>query len=226
MKNKKLITIISVTLLLVVAVAGTLAWLTDRDSVANTFTVGNVDITLDEAAVDENGEPVLDPAGNPVDRVKENNYHLIPGESYVKDPTVTVEKKSEPSYVRMIVKVNCVDALDKIFADNTIALTDVFGGYDPAVWNYNGNKVVTEDGVEKRVYEFRYKEAVGTMDPAEEKVLPALFTTLTVPGAISGEEMKTIADLKIEVEGHAIQVATFESNEDGAWAAFDTHYNK
>ena len=238
MKNKKLIILISMTLIMVVAIAGTLAWLTDRDSVKNTFTVGDVQIELDEAVVDEDGNP-LDNSNQPVDKVEDaartevgNNYHLIPGQTYVKDPTVTVIANSEESYVRMIVKVNKVAELDAVFAahkdSGEVTLDKIFGGYDEDIWVYEGSEIVTEEvegkDVEKRVYEFRYKETVTTMGSEEDKELPALFETITVPGVISGEEMKTLAELAIEVEGHAIQVATFENDVEGAWAAFDAQY--
>ena len=81
-KSKVLITILCAVLLVTVSVLGTLAYLTSQDEVVNTFTVGKVNITLDEAAVNADGTEI---AG--ADRVKENNYHLIPGQTYVKDPT-------------------------------------------------------------------------------------------------------------------------------------------
>jgi len=62
------------------SVFGTLAYLTATDTVTNTFTVGKVQITLDEAPVDANGETTDG------DRVKKNNYHLLPGHEYDKDP--------------------------------------------------------------------------------------------------------------------------------------------
>ena len=51
MKNTKkvLALILCFATVAAIAVAGTLAWLTDRESVTNTFTVGKVDITVDEA---------------------------------------------------------------------------------------------------------------------------------------------------------------------------------
>ena len=56
--NKTLIVILAVVAVVVASVLGTLAYLTDRSSVENTFTVGNVDIKLDEAVIDEDGNPV------------------------------------------------------------------------------------------------------------------------------------------------------------------------
>lgn len=50
-------------------------------------------------------------------------------------------------------------------------------------------------------------------------VLDALFDTVTVPNTMTGEQLATIADLKITVEAHAIQATGF-ANADEAWTAF------
>jgi predicted ribosomally synthesized peptide with SipW-like signal peptide len=101
--TKALLAILCVVLLVAGSVMATLAYLTDSDEVKNTVTVGKVDITVDESEVTPDGEPV-----DGADRVDGNEYHLIPGQSYVKDPTMTVKKGSEESYVRMLVSVNCL----------------------------------------------------------------------------------------------------------------------
>ena len=52
-KAKKVVALALCAVMLVVgSVAGTMAYLTSNDSVTNTFTVGNVVITLDETNVD------------------------------------------------------------------------------------------------------------------------------------------------------------------------------
>ena len=49
MKKKKIITVcLVVALVAVFAIGGSLAYFTDEDTKDNTFTVGNVDIVLDE----------------------------------------------------------------------------------------------------------------------------------------------------------------------------------
>lgn len=95
-KAKKILLLVLCAALLVSAsVMGTLAYLTSTtDTVQNTFTVGKVVITMDEAKVDEYGVPV-----NPEVRVINNGYKLIPGHTYTKDPTIHVEEGSEPCYV-------------------------------------------------------------------------------------------------------------------------------
>ena len=79
-----------------------MAWLTDTQNTVNTFTIGKVEITVDEAAVTPEGAPI-----EGADRVKGNVYHLVPGKTYVKDPTLTVLADSEAAYVRMLLTLNC-----------------------------------------------------------------------------------------------------------------------
>lgn len=78
-RTKKLVAMIAVALTLCMAVGGTLAWLTDTtDEVVNTFTIGNVDISLDETTSD---------------------YQMVPGCTIAKDPKVTVKADSEDCWV-------------------------------------------------------------------------------------------------------------------------------
>lgn len=96
---------LALVLLLGCGIGGTLAWLMDSTStVTNTFTVGNIDITLDEARVDQDGN-FLDKDKNVVntlaeaERVTNNQYQAIPGKTYSKDPTLTVKKGNEKCYL-------------------------------------------------------------------------------------------------------------------------------
>lgn len=206
--KKALLFTFCAVLLVVASVLGTMAYLTSSDTVTNTFTVGKVNIDLDEAKVDKNGVVV-----SPEERVKANTYHLLPGHEYVKDPTVTVKAGSEESYVRMIVTINEQSDLDAIFAPNGLPLSDFFGGVS-SEWTLYGEK---ENADDTRSYEFRYKETVAA--PDGDVVLDDLFETINVPGEITKEQLETISDLKIEVEAHAIQADGF-ADADAAWAAF------
>lgn len=209
--TKILLACLCVMVIMTGSVLGTLAFLTDRESVTNTFTVGQVDITVDEAKVNPDGSPVPG-----ADRVMGNQYHLLPGMTYTKDPTMTVKADSEEAYVRLMVTFNCASQLDAIFAPTGADLIAIFTGYDESTWIYKGK---TEDATNNTItYEFRYKEIVKP-DGANDVVLDALFDSFTVPGFLTGEHLKSIENLKIEVEGHAIQAASF-ANEDAAWEAF------
>lgn len=230
--NKTLIVVLAVVAVVVASVLGTLAYLTDRSSVENTFTVGNVDIKLDEAVTDEDGNPVDDDNDGKPDRTPDGNeYHLVPGESYTKDPTITVKANSEESYVRMILTVYNASAVQAIIdADNASGnavkdYADLFAGWDNTKWIYNG---FTADTAANTIsFEFRYATTVaGT---ATDVALEPLFTSIQVPGYATNAQMEQLyaedGAFKIVVEGHAIQAATF-ANANEAWAAFDTQYGE
>ena len=100
-RSKVLSLVLAGTLVVSAGMFGTLAYLTDTAEVKNEFTVGNVDISLDEAKVDEDGEIVPE-----ADRVISNAYKLMPGGNYTKDPTVHVTDDSEDSYLFVKVEKN------------------------------------------------------------------------------------------------------------------------
>lgn len=212
-KTKALLMSLCAVLLVAASVLGTMAYLTDSKDVKNTFTVGNVAIKLDEAKVDENGTQVVDKDGNPVARVTENEYKLLPGHTYVKDPTVTVLTPSVESYVKMTVTFTKANALDAIFAPTGADLTSIFGGYDAATWIYKGN---TKEG-DTRTYEFWYKTTVDATAAAQ--TLEPLFTSIIVPGTINNDQLKSIDGMTINVNAYAIQADGFKDAAE-AWAHF------
>ena len=210
-KTRKILLMAACAVLLVcISVGATVAYLTSTDSVTNTFTVGKVAITLDEAKVNTDGSLVEGAA-----RVKENSYKLLPGHTYNKDPMVTVLNGSEPAYIKMTVTFDKADKLDAIFAPGGADLTSIFNGYDAANWIYKGN---TENTTAKtRTYEFWYKETVGA--PTADVALDALFDSITVPGDITNAQLDTIAGMTITVNAYAIQADGF-ADAAAAWAAY------
>lgn len=210
MKNRKLrkilLTICSAMLLVCLSVGATVAYLTSSAEVKNTFTAGKVQIKLDEAKANTDGTLVAN-----ADRVKANNYKLLPGHTYNKDPMVTVLKGSESSYIKMNVVVTNSAQLDAIGVD----LTKVFVGYDSSNWIYKGNTEDTETNT--RTYEFWYKETVAA--PDADVALDALFDQIVVPSNITNEQLETLAGLTITVTAHAIQSVGFDSA-DAAWEKY------
>ena len=208
---KKTISIVAlVVLVAAVSVLGTLAYLTSQDQVVNTFTVGKVNITLDEMKVTDDGKPVAS-----AERVKANDYKLLPGLTYAKDPTVTVLKGSELSYVKLVVTVSKASESDKLLKECETTLAAVVKGYDVANWILKSN---TEDKANNtRTYEFWYKEAVDAS--AADVKLDALFDQIVVPGNITNVQLASIDGLEIDIVAYAIQADGF-ADADAAWAAF------
>ena len=215
MKNSKLrrilLLVACAVLLVSLSVGATLAYLTSTTgTVKNTFTVGNVNIKLDEAKVDEYGK-------TPDGRTEEGNeYKLLPGHVYAKDPTVTVLGTSEACYVRIVLKITNYDKLQAILGADVLPQDLVNGTWDNASWpcasyEVKGNVATCE---------FRYKEVVER-SKADTK-LPALFTQIKIDGAkVNENNIGTLKDVEIQIQAHAIQADGFDDAA-AAWAAYST----
>ena len=84
MKKKILALTLVFALALALGIGGTVAWLTAQTSpVVNTFTVGDINITLAETGTTNNAK----------------NYTFVPGDTLAKDPKVTVTAGSEDCYL-------------------------------------------------------------------------------------------------------------------------------
>jgi len=207
--KKMLMAVVAIVLIVVISVSATFAYLTSEAEVVNTFTVGNVQIELDETDVDLYGEK------DGETRVKANDYKLLPGHSYIKDPVVTVKADSEDAYVRALVTVSDVAKLAQAFGDDYVAEDDVFllqnlvTGWSNDVWEYVG--------YENGTYEFRYTEIVESAT-ADQK-LPALFETIEIPGSIDNDNIALLKGVTVTVVAQAIQADGF-ANADAAWAKF------
>ena len=239
-KTKALLLSLCAVLLVAATVFTTVAYLTSKDAVKNTFTIGKVNIKLDEANVDEGGN-VIEGA----DRVKENSYKLLPGHTYTKDPTVTVLKGSEEAYVRMKVTMNKASDLialctDPEFAEdgptgveNAFPLIRMVKFVEANAAKWDGiipdNMVDTEDMLADEKY-FAYDKATDTLTyyfyytgtaaaPDADVKLATLFDSITVPEWVTGDQLAALDNFKISIVAEAIQADGF-ANADAAWAAF------
>ena len=127
---KTVLLMISVTTLVFSVVSGTFAWLVaETKPVVNTFTYGDIDITLEESDTnDGDGDPYT------------NTYRMVPGHEIEKDPAVTVEKDSEDCWLFVKIEksgepAKFDDFLEFTVADGWTPLKDVEGVYYRAVDN-------------------------------------------------------------------------------------------
>jgi hypothetical protein len=101
MKNKIIIMLTALVLLLSIAVIGTIAYLIDvTTSVENTFVVGDINIDLTETDAIVGTDKLT------------KEYKFVPGDVLVKDPTVTVKKGSEECW--LFVQITETDDLNVI----------------------------------------------------------------------------------------------------------------
>ena len=144
--KKTLITVIC-TVLVCCGIAGsTYAWLMDRtDPVTNTFTAGNINITLSESTA--------------------RNNKMIPGTLISEDPKVTVKANSEDCW--LFIKITKSDNFDtflnyRIEADVWHSLENEEGVFycevasldsDQPFYIFSDNKVYVKPGVTKEQYD-------------------------------------------------------------------------
>ncbi len=190
---KKTLTLaLAFVLVAALAIGGTVAYLTSTSAqVTNTFSVGNVNITLDEKDV-TNGT---------TGRVTENSYKLIPGSDYEKDPTVHVKTPSERCYVFIKVE-NGLGTAEKAAggAYKTIAEQMAEKGWNP---------VAGHAGY------YCYKDVV---DASAADVNLVVFEQFGIKGELSDTEYAALNGKTIKLIACAIQAEGF-GNSDAAFVA-------
>lgn len=205
-KAKKIVALLLCAVLLIGAsVAGTLAFLTSKATVTNSFTVGKVVLGedgkagLDEAKVDEYGVAVT-----PAARVTENTYKLIPGHTYIKDPTIHVGANSEACY--LFVKVeNGIANIEAATATGDDPYTKIAEQVVANGWTLLND--------ETNIY---YKEATKTGETGADYVVFGNFRLA------KNAEVSNYASAKIIVTAYAIQKDGLSVAE--AWAALEEAY--
>lgn len=199
-KTKAILMALCAVLLVAASVMGTLAYLTSTDTVTNTFTVGKVAITLDEAPVDANGQKTNGP------RRTSNEYHLLPGHRYDKDPTVHVAADSEDCY--LFVKV--VNEIADIEAPTTIANQMTANGWavvDPVkgiyVYGPAADPTPVSAGQDKKVFDnFTILGTVTNDQLAGGAVDPSIPDGVTTPN---------YGEAEVIVTAYAVQKDGFET---------------
>ncbi len=107
------------------AIGGTIAWLISKtDPVENTFTYGDINITLTETDTGDNDGDAAT-----------NTYEMVPGTTITKDPEITVEADSEDCwlFVQLNKSANFDTFMDYTLADGWSELEGEAGVYYRAV---------------------------------------------------------------------------------------------
>lgn len=216
--SKKVKSLLLVLCALVFAVAGvfaTLAYLQDGDEVENTVTIGDIEIVMDEGTyggIDKYDGTVTFDFDT---RRQDNEYHLIPGVTYPKDPTIHIAVKSEPAYVFVKVE-NQLKDLEVAAAEDAVNGLPAGTIYDqmiangwvevdatayPGLWVYAGDKCV--DG------------KANIVDAKQDAVDLQVFGQFKVNPTADNEgnpDLNDFADAKINVKALAIQTVGFNGD--------------
>lgn len=218
-KKKALAAIVAVALICCIAAGASLAYLQDKTTVAeNTFTLGKVDIKLDETKLDDKGEPTDE-------RTEEgnDNYHLLPGQTVTKDPVVTVLANSEECYVRAFVTLDHAKEFLEVYRAHGMSIAkalEFFGGISEDWTAQNLGMAAYDEAKNTITVEFRYNETVKTSE--EDQRLDAIVDTVTLPSWVNNTDTEKVPDgFTVTVYAEAIQAKGFD-DADAAWAEFDS----
>ena len=200
-RTKALILALAAILLVVTTVFATVAYLQMQTApVTNTFTAGKVAIELDELEVDIYGAPETDGEGEPTNaRGTGNEYRLVPGLTYTKDPVVRVLPQSEKCYVYVKVE-NGISAIEKAGA------TTIAQQMENNNWSALGNGVTDV-----------YYQLVDRSDANNGKSLP-VFASFTIDSAATNATVGALDDAEVVVTAYAVQADGFDSAY-AAWTA-------
>lgn len=187
MKKKILVACLCVALAVLTVAGTTLAYLTSKAEVKNTFTVGNVKITMDETDTDDSTRNA--------ERDQANSYKLMPGKEYTKDPIIHVDANSENCYLFVTV-------------DNQIAAIEATG--DTAVakqMEAKGWKAV-EGQTNLYVY---VGTTAGASDPlaVTKGTNVAVFEKIVVSDDATNDDLNKVDNKTIVVNAYAVQAEGF-----------------
>ena len=206
MKNRYILILIGVAIISIFSTVATNAYLMKEVSNINGYSIGNVKITLDESNVDELGV-IIDE-----NRVESNSYHLMPGYTYIKDPTITIKNKSVDSYVRVLITINKKDVLNEIYGSD-FKLEDIYSG-----WGDNWSYFKETDNGDERTYEYRYNLVVNG-ENGDNRLEP-IFESFTIPKETTSEQLEKLKGLEVRIIGYGIQTEGF-TNAEAAWENFE-----
>ena len=196
MKKRTLALILALVLVFGAAVGGTIAYLTDTTGpVTNTFTVGEVDITLTETFnTDTNNDQKNDAW----------QAQLIPGTTYTKDPIVTVTADSEDCW--LFVKFEEIGS-PKTYLTYTSNLTAANG------WTQGDDTDIPSNvwyrAVDKAATDTSFQLLAG------DNIYPT--GCISVKDTVTNQNMNTAANAQLVYTAYACQSANMSV--EAAWAA-------
>lgn len=239
MKKKITAVALIVALLAIALIGGTMAYFTDTKDVTNTFTAGNVKITLDEAKVTKNadGDLVADRDNRTSETEKTQSYKLFPGMTVFKDPTITVAADSEDAWIGA--KITIKGDLHSLYGvagyDNLDISKFVSGGLTAQdaeqEFNWNGlsmvyktsDLVIYQDASGKANNTWVMYVFMNNIKKANDTMV--LFDTITVNAEFDKDEMAKLNGATVEVKAFATQANGFKDCFTAMTTAFPSDFN-
>lgn len=200
-RSKALLLILCAMLLLIASALGTVAYLTVQDTVKNTFSVGQVKMTLNDGGEGSAGKRSMRArsTGAPVD---ENDHILMPGHTYTKNHTIHVDAVSEDSYI--FVKV------ENGIASYEAASSAEEGGYRTIADQITANGWTALESAADVYYREYAKSSAGSDF--------AVFDTFKIADNANDAESWGSCDAQVAVTAYAVQKDGFDTAS-AAWMA-------
>lgn len=229
MNKRKILTLaLSLCMIAILAVGGTLAYFTADDKITNVFTAGSVELKLDEAKVEQKLNGNYDKLGSGERTEVDQKYDLHPGIKVDKDPTIYVTTEGElKAYVAAKITVSGAD-LDGVNmiadASSYIDIHQLIKGGEAGkasarIDNWQGLNLVYESE-SAIVYQdassaanagkdewFIYVFFKAPVEGSGNKLV--LFETLEIPATYDNDQMAKLDGLNIDIKAFATQTDTF-----------------
>ena len=204
MKKKILAICIGFVLAVTAITSVTLAYLTDTKTQVNTFTSGNVNITLDEAKVVLDNEGYIASYDGRTDQ-KQSYGIVFPGQTITKDPTIT-NVGSEKAYVaaKVVISADDLDTLIGINDSNLLGYDDILQG---GLLNADNEDKCTIIPVKESKDDLAIYIFVN--DPLAKDEDVVLFNTLKIYSGWDNDDISK--GMTITVTAYASQTQTFDS---------------
>lgn len=195
MKNKKLkSTIVAAALAGCLAIGGISAYFTDADTATNTFTVGKVEIDLQEPA----WEPPMD---------------ITPEEEFAKDPQVKNTGVNDAYvFVEVVVPYAAVMAANEDGTKNETADTELFGYDVKDGWVEVGTPKKDEEA-KTVTHLYAYGAADAMMAVAAGVTTESVFDYIKFANIVEDEGLEGVS-LDVVVNAYAIQTANINDGKD------------
>lgn len=207
--KKMIALVVTLTLVGAFALNATMAYLTGETTpVENVFVIGDINITLAEEQWTKQG---ADFKGK-----------IIPGETIVKDPTITVKQGSEDCYLfvcltnTLAVKASTNTGWDYV-TPNINQTENPLGNY----WVLVGSPDIdAKTGTKKELYRYNY-----VVDAKGAEVKLPFFSEVTVPGdSFTKESMQELAKKNQTMTVEAFAYQSKNVSEDDATKAAKTKF--
>ena len=194
-KNVLLLTVCAVALV-AASIAGTIAYFTWKGEVTNTFTVGKINMELEEIVDPITSDPYVKP-----NDLNGYEYKLVPGHTYPKHAHLAIDKDSESAWLFFKMENGIAD------------IESNEEGYKNIATQITENGWTALDGVEGVYY------CLFDAEKAEEKNDFVIIDSFTVDPDL--EDLSAYEEATIKITAYAIQEDGFDTPA-AAWAALQT----